>query len=446
MLMSKRHLPLLCAAMLSTHALADTPSQSEDWNLKGQTTYIWQKKPSFKAAYSGDNSLQPQAEKSYSFSATLFAGWRLARDTELYLNPELVQGVPMSNLTGLGGLGNGELQKTSGPHPKLYRARLFLRQSWALGDEREQVESDANQLAGTRAKDRVVLTAGNLAITDIFDVNSYAHDARSQFMNWALLTHGAYDFAADARGYSIGAALEYIWGDWAVRAGRFEMPRIPNQQALDTRLFSHHGDQIELERGYTLDQRTGKVRALWFRNTANMGRFDEALSLAAQNAQPLSSANTANVRRPQYKEGWGLAWEQALTDNVGAFARLARSDGQTEVYAFSEIDQSLSVGTQIQGKAWGREADTVGVALARNGLSTIHQRYLAAGADGFFVGDGGLNYQAERIIEAFYSLGLPDGWTRHSTISLDVQHIDNPAYNRDRGPVNMFAIRLHTEL
>lgn len=428
-------------AFLPAHA--DTPPASEDWNIKAQTTYIWQRKPAFNARYSGDNSLITESEKSYSFSATLFAGLRLGENTEAYYNPELVQGQPMSHLAGLGGLTNGELQKTSGAHPKLYRARLFLRHNWALGDEREQVESDANQLGGMRPKDRVVLTAGNLAVSDIFDANSYAHDARSQFMNWALLTHGAYDFAADTRGYSVGAALEYTRGDWALRAGRFELPKVPNGQSLDTRLFSHHGDQIELERGYVLDGQVGKVRALWFRNTANMGRFDDALAQAS--AMP-ANADTALVRTRQYKEGWGLAWEQALTDSIGAFARIARSDGQSEVYAFAEIDQSLSAGALIQGKAWGREADMLGLAMARNGLSTTHQRYLASGADGFFVGDGALNYQPERTLEGFYSMGLPDGWMRHSTVTLGLQRINNPAYNHDRGPVNTMAIRLHTEM
>ncbi|TAK91395.1 MAG: carbohydrate porin, partial [Aquabacterium sp.] len=283
----------LLGAWASQPARADTPPASEDWNVKAQTTYIWQKKPAFNARYSGDNSLVAESEKSYSFSATLFAGLRLGENTEAYYNPELVQGQPMSHLTGLGGLTNGELQKTSGAHPKLYRARLFLRHNWALGDEREQVESDANQLGGSRPKDRVVLTAGNLAVSDIFDANSYAHDARSQFMNWALLTHGAYDFAADTRGYSIGAALEYIRGDWALRAGRFELPKVPNGQSLDTRLFSHHGDQIELERSYALGGQSGKVRALWFRNTAVMGRFDDALDQAG--ATP-AIADTALVR------------------------------------------------------------------------------------------------------------------------------------------------------
>lgn len=427
-------------------ARADGMPPAEDWNLKAQTTYIWQKKPAFHAAYSGANSLAPEAEKSYSFSATVFAGLRLARDTELYLNPELVQGAPLSGLVGMGGLSNGELQKTSGSHPKLYRARLFVRQSWALGDEREAVESDANQLGGTRAKDRVVLTAGNLAVSDLFDANAYAHDARSQFMNWSLLTHGAFDFAADTRGYSIGAALEYIRGDWALRAGRFELPRQPNGQSLDTRLFSHHGDQIELERGYDVGGLIGKVRALWFRNTAIMGQFGDALDLAAQQASGGQTADTAAVRHRQHKQGWGLAWEQGLTKDLGAFARVARSDGRSEVYAFAEIDQSASAGLALQGGSWGRGTDTVGLAIAQNGLSTLHQRYLASGANGFFVGDGALDYRAERTLEGYYSLSLPDGWAHHSTVSLDVQHTSNPAYNRDRGPVMVWGIRLHTQL
>ena len=253
--------PFLTLLLMPFLACAQTAApEAEAFNAKFQATYIWQKKPAFNAPYSGVNSLLPRAEKSYSFTSTGYLGLRLAKDTELYFNPELVQGVPMSGLTGLGGLTNAELQKTAGANPIVYRARLFVRQTWGLGGEREAVASDANQLAGMRDKDRVILSVGNLAVSDIFDANAYAKDPRTQFMNWSFLTHGAYDFAADSRGYSMGAALEYYKDDWAIRIGRFMMPRESNGLALDRALTQRYGDQLELEKSYDIAGQPGKAR------------------------------------------------------------------------------------------------------------------------------------------------------------------------------------------
>ena len=425
--------------LLPSVALAQTTTtEPETYNAKFQATYIWQKKPAFNAPYSGVNSLLPLAEKSYSFTSTAYLGLRLAKDTELYFNPEVVQGVPMSGLTGLGGLTNAELQKTAGAKPIVYRARLFVRQTWHVGNDRESVASDANQLAGLRSKERVVLSVGNLAVSDIFDANAYAHDPRTQFMNWSFLTHGAYDFAADSRGYSMGAALEYYKDDWAVRVGRFMMPRESNGLALDRALTQRYGDQLELEKGYAVADRPGKVRLLVFRNKAIMGGFDDALAAAAGGVPTV-----APVRRLRTKKGWGINLEQSLTDNAGVFARLGRSDGASEAYAFAEIDRSLSFGANIKGASWGRAQDTLGLAYAQNGLSSSHRAFLAAGGNGFFVGDGRLNYRAESIVESYYSIGL--AFLQRSAISLGAQYIRNPAYNADRGPVRVFTVRLHTE-
>jgi hypothetical protein len=413
-------------------------AEPERFNASFQATYIWQKKPAFNAPYSGINSLLPRAEKSYSFTSTAYLGLRLAKDTELYFNPEVVQGVPMSGLTGLGGLSNAEMQKTAGSNLSAYRARLFIRQTWNMNGERESVASDANQLAGMRSKERVVLTAGNLAASDIFDANAFAHDPRTQFMNWSFLTHGAYDFAADARGYSWGAALEYYFGDWAVRAGRFMVPREPNELALDRAITQRYGDQLELEKAYAISGQPGKARLLVFRNKAVMGGFDDAIAAAGAGVPTI-----APVRKLRSKNGWGINLEQSLTDNLGAFARLARSDGASEVYAFAEIDRSLSFGGQLKGSGWGRAQDTLGLAYAQNGLSASHRAFLAAGGNGFFVGDGRLSYRPESIVEGYYSFGL--GFLQHSAVSVGAQFIRNPGYNADRGPVRVFSVRLHTE-
>lgn len=410
----------------------------EAWNAHFQATYIWQKKPSFSAAYTGTNSLSPFTEKSYSFSSTAVLGWRPWAGGELYVNPELVQGVPLSGLTGLGGMTNGEQQKTGGPNPTLYRARLFLRQTWGLGGEKEAVETDANQLAGMVEKRRVVVTVGNLAVTDIFDASEFAHDARTQFMNWALLAHGAYDFAADARGYTWGASVEYFYDDWVLRAGRFMQPAVSNGLPLDKHVFEHYGDQIELEHTHTVGEQAGKLRVLAFRNRARMGSFRDALAEARSYG---GIPDVSRVRSERTKIGFGISAEQNLTSDIGVFTRGSWNDGESETYAFTEIERSISTGVVLKGDLWSRIDDSVGIALVRNGLSSAHRDYLAAGGHGAFIGDGQLNYQPESIVEAYYSAKV----AKAAWVTLDYQRIANPAYNRDRGPVTVGSIRLHAQ-
>lgn len=432
-----RFLPLcFLLGCLTLHAQAEEGA-IEDWQARFQTTYVWQQKPGFGAAYSGPNSLSTRSEKSYSFTATAFLGARVWQDGEVYFNPEVAQGVPLSDLTGLGGFTNGEIARTSGPTLKLYRARLFLRQTWNQGGGQEALESDFNQLAGLVDKRRFVLTAGNLAVTDIFDRNAYNHDPRTQFLNWSLMTQGAYDYAADARGYSWGLAGEWYRDDWVLRLGRFMQPKEPNQLPLDKALFKHFGDQAEVEHSHELGGQPGKLRLLAFRNRAVMARFRDALDLGT------TPPDINRVRTDDHiKWGLGLNLEQAVTEDLGTFLRASWADGKTETYAFTEIDRSLSGGLLLKGGAWGRAADSLGLAVARNGLSKDRRDYLAAGGLSFFLGDGALNYRPENILETFYSWSPMKGlW-----LSADYQRIWNPAYNADRGPANFAALRVHLEL
>lgn len=428
------------AATLSSLAQAN----QEDWNLKLQTTYITQSKSSVASPYSGDHSLLAEAEHSHSWTATAFMGLRLGSRTEAYLNPEVAAGVPLSGLQGLGGFTNGEMARSSGADPKLYRARAFLRHVVDLSDETESVASAENQLAGTYAKRRLVLTAGNLSVTDVFDPNAYSHDPRTQFLNWTLMTHGAYDFAADARGYTWGAAAEYIDGDWSVRAGSFLLPKLPNQQALDKQIGKHQGDQIELERRYSLgEEQAGVVRLLAFRDRAVMARYQDALQLAS----PTQDAPSLDPVRQQAHAKWGMGVnvEQQVLPDVGVFARSMWADGKTETYAFTEVDRSLSGGVSIKGHRWERSNDVIGLGVAFNGLSQVHRRYLAQGGMAFFLGDGQLSYRPERVLEAYYSLSLAP-WVKGVAVSADYQHVAHPGYNADRGPAGFWALRLHAEL
>jgi high affinity Mn2+ porin len=412
--------------------------EDEAWNAHFQATYVHQQHGGFPALYSGPNSLLAVHERSYSFSATAYLGMRLGEGTEVYADPEVVQAVPFSNLTGLGGLTNAENQKTAGPTPTWYRARLFARHTWGLGGGKESVESDANQLAGEIDKRRIVLTAGNVAAIDIFDAGPYSHDPRTQLLNWAFMTHGAYDFAADARGYTWGTALEYYFDDWVVRAGRFLEPRESNGLKLDYRIMAHHGDQIEIERACEIAGHPGTVRLLLFRNVARMGNFKEALEFAATHG---GVPDVANVRRDQAKWGMGAGIDQKLSESVGFFARASWNDGASETYAFTEIERSVAAGADIKGRAWDRPDDVLLLGLARNGLSAAHRDYLAAGGLGFFIGDGRLTYEPELIAEAAYVAKLAQG----AWLSVDLQHIRNPAYNADRGPVMVGGVRLHLE-
>ena len=414
--------------------------ESEDWSAKFQATYIWQYKRPFAAAYSGLNSLSSEREKSYSFSSTGFLGFRPWTGGEFYINPQVSQSAPFSNQTGLGGFTSGDLSAThEGPPPTFSLTRIFMRQTWGFGGDKEDIESDANQLARRVDGRRFVLTAGYLYVLDLFDDNAFSHDLRTQFMNWSLFTQGAYQYAADAYGRTWGLALAYHYDDWAIRAGRFMQPKVPGERPLDTRIFRHYGDQLEVERSHEIAGQPGVVRLLAFRNRAVMPRFQDALDFASANGGTPDIDDVRNSE--QIKYGFGLNAEQNLTPNVGVFARASRSDGKTASYTFAEIDRSISAGVSVQGSAWARREDTLGVGVVRNELSRLHREYLAAGGLGVFIGDGRINYRPEAIFETYYSVNV----FRNAWVTFDFQRIRNPAYNADRGPVSVGSVRLHAE-
>ncbi len=410
-------------------------------DAKFQSTYVWQGKPGFPSAYRGANSLSPEREISYTWTMTAYFGWRPWRHGEWYFNPESIQGRPLSNVTGLGGLTNAELQKSAGAQIRLYRARLFYRHTVGLNSgpntAREEIESDQNQLAGTVDKRRFVLTAGNLSVTDLFGTSDISGDGRTQFLNWSSLNHGHFDYAADARGFSWGAVAELFWDDWTLRGGRFLQPKQSNGLKLDYRIMKRHGDQLEVEQRHQWGGQPGVVKAFVFRNVAHMASFQDALNAAAPGTLPSLDA----VRRPHAKIGWGVSLEQSLSNDLRVLVRGGAHDGKTESYAFTEIDRSLFAAASLKGTRWGRAQDNIGVAYAVNTLSNAHRSYLAAGGQGFFLGDGRLNYGNERVFETYYNIAPVKGLG----LTLDWQHISNPGYNRDRGPVNIGSVRVHIE-
>ena len=414
---------------------ADEPPAIE---AHAQATYVRQFKPSMASPYSGANSLRAEREWGYTFTTTLFLAAR-AGDTEVYFNPEAVQGAPLSGLHGLGGFTNGEAQRGASGTLKAYQARLFARHTWNLGGGWKEEASDQNQVKTRYAAERVVLTAGNVSVLDVFDAMDYSRDARTQFMNWSGLTYGAWDYAADARGYTWGAAIEYISPGWQARAGRFLVPVQSNGMTLETDFLKRYADVAEVERPYALAGRPAIVRGLLFRNRVNAGAFGDATTLAAANG---TAPDVALVRRDQSKRGFGLSTQVEITENIGAYVRAGWSDGRTEAFMFTEIDRSFGAGTLAKGGLWGRPDDKAGLAGYANGLSRSHREYLAAGGTGFFLGDGRLNYATERILEGFYSLGV----SRHFALSVGYQRIGNPGYNRDRGPADVLSLRLHAEI
>ena len=345
-------------------------------------------------------------------------------------------GKGVSSVLGLAGAPNGETYRVGNSAFRTAIVRAFLRQTWDLGGEAQKIDDDAHQLAGARSSRRMVLHVGKLSVMDIFDNNTYSHDPRTQFLNWTLMGHGAWDYPADTRGYTWGYTAEFYWDAWAARYGRFAEPLEANQMEMDHGFARAHGDALEVEHDHALRDLPGAVRVMVYSNTARMGDYREALAQS-----PVNPDITATRAYGRVKRGWGINAEQALTQDLGAFARWSWDDGKTETWAFTEVDRCITGGFSLKGTAWGRTKDRLGLAYIQNGLAPDHIDYLAAGGLGFLIGDGRLNYAPERIVETYYACAFG----RYLTAALDAQRIWNPGYNRDRGPVDIYALRLHVQ-
>ena len=426
------------------------PTEGALWgmpvNLHGQTTYINQRYNNFTSSYSGQNSLDALKSMSYTWSGTLFFGARIAPNTDVYFNPEVVSGVAFSDLVGLGGFSNGEATKANGAQAKFYSARAFVRQTINQEGDKVLLENEANQITQTVSSNRVVVTAGQFSTLDIFDDSRYAKDPRIQFMNWGNMTYLAYDYAADARGYSWGLAGEWYLQNWVLRASRMLAPKNPNGRDLNWQIFNAYGDQVEIERQHNIADLPGKVSLLAYRNKMILARFQDATNyINANNAQGTQAIN--NVRNNyQYKTGIGLHGEQAITDDLGIYGRAFTSDGHTETMSFTEADNSISVGLGMNGTSWSRPKDSIGISMMQNGLSSSRKNYLQAGGVSYFIGDyagpgKSISYRPERIAELYYNATV----VKNVLAGLNFQHISNPAYNAARGPVNIVSFRIHAE-
>jgi high affinity Mn2+ porin len=412
--------------------------ESDVWNVHAQMTVLPQGYWSIRSPYASPFSLPPGGQLQATWTSTAFLGVRLWEGGEFYFNPELAQGFGLNGALGLGGFSNGEAQKAGAPYPRIRPERYYIRQTFGLGGEQEDVADAPNQLPGKRDIDRVTLIVGRFAVGDFFDNNVYAHDPRADFMNWAMWAAAAYDFPANLPGYTRGAVVELNRKDWAVRGAVLQVPTQPNSDILK---FQSGGAVVEFEERHKIFDQPGKLRIGAFGNQGVTGNYRQALALEALDpAQDINDV-MASIRHVNPKYGFYANLEQQLIPDVGLFARVSWNDGSNEILSFTDIDRNASGGLSIKGSFWGRPNDTIGIGGAVNGLSSAHRDYLAAGGFGLTIGDGQLNYRPERILETYYAYSIMKG----VTLTADYQLITNPAYNADRGPVSIFSGRLHGE-
>ena len=413
-------------------------ARGQEFALFGQATYTEQETDGFHAPYAGPNSLTPASGRETA-DATLYLGARLWSGAELWVNPEADQGFGIDNTLGLAGFPSGEAYKVGRNAPYFRLQRAFIRQTINLGGEVGSVAAGPNQFALRQSADRLVVTVGKVSAVDIFDVNRYAHDARADFLNWSVIDAGTFDYAADAWGYSAGAALEWYTGPWAWRAGLFDLSDVPNSTVLEPAFHEYQVD-LEAEHRHEVLGQPGKIDLTVFESRARMALLQDAIAYGEVTGLP---PDPAPVRRYRKRDGVSLNVEQQLTANVGMFARLGDAGGNVETYEFTDIDRTLSVGISLSGGRWHRPGDTVALAGVVNALSQDRRRYLAAGGLGILVGDGKLPHAGhEDILEMYYELAAVSA----VHVTLDYQWAGNPGYDRDRGPVSIFAMRVHVEL
>jgi len=421
---------------LDGHATAPTSAPAQDWAVHAQTTYLFQNDPPFTSPYVGAHSLIPGQQRE-TWDATFYVGLRLWRGAELWIDPEIDQGFGLSDTLGVAGFTSGEAYKVGNSYPYARLPRYFVRDTISLGGATQAVEAAANQFAGSQTADRIVLTLGKFGVTDVFDTNKYAHDPRMDFMNWALVDTGAFDYAADAWGYTYGGAVEWYRGPWTLRAGLFDLSTTPNSEDLDPN-FSQFQTVLELEHRHELAGEPGKIAVTGYLSRGRMGTYAAAVALSDATGQP---ADMAPVREYRSRPGISFNAEQQISKDLGVFARAGWADGQVEPYDFTDIDRTFAAGLVLQGSGWGRPEDALGLGGVINTISTAHQAYFNAGGLGILVGDGILpNPGPEKILEAYYSFPI-----EKLRATVDYQFVSNPGYNEDRGPVSILGARLHSQ-
>ena len=433
----KLYLTVLLFSVLVIPVFAQDTVKQQPFSFHFQQTIITQSKPAFNAPYSGQNSLSPNSETQSSITTTFFGAARLWKGAEVYFNPELSGGAGLSKTLGVAGFPNGETFRVGSASPAIYIARLYFKQNFEWGKEKDSLTDDANQLAGLKSKRYFSFTVGKFGMADFFDGNEFSHDPRSQFMNWALMDNAAWDYPANTRGYTMGLFTELGQPDWTLRFAFTMVTTVPNESVWDAKIGKANTQTLEYERRYTLNGQKGTIRLLGFLNNGKFGNYDLAI---AQNPKAPNVDTTQAYGRHKY--GFGINADQYFTKDFGVFAKASYNDGHTETWFFTEIDRSVTFGGVLKGSSWKRADDELALAFIGNGLSQPHRDYLAAGGYGFLIGDGKLNYAPEMIAEVYYKI---NAYQKKFWLTPDYQFILNPAYNKDRGPVNVFSIRAHVE-
>ena len=410
---------------------------NDRWNIHGQDTFIEQGYFKFRSPYEGTNSLTGASQMKNTESATAFLGVRLWHGADVYFDPEIDQGSGLDATHGVAAFPNGEAQKAVFPMPRFVVDRLLVQQTLGLGGEQEFMRDGPNQLAGVRDISRIKVVVGRLAVTDYFDDNGYANDPRTNFLNWNAYGAGAFDWTMDQISWTWGALAELNQKNWAVRFGYFLLPIASSSNPFDTHIPGRGEYTGEWEWRYALLGQTGKLRVFGWVNHGTMGSYAAALAL------PVTTPNYPDItltREVRTNPGVVLNIEQPITDDLGVFSRASWNAGKFEILGGTDCSESLALGGVLKGTSWGRPDDRIGVSGILGGLSPIARAYFAAGGTGILIGDGELNYGIEQVAEIYYAHTVKK-WL---TVSLDYQFVVNPAYNEDRGPVSIFALRAHT--
>jgi high affinity Mn2+ porin len=409
--------------------------------VSGQANFISQAHPTFGAAYTGTNSLKPESEQETSRILTLYLGYRLTCHLDFIVDFEEAGGNGLSNALGVAGFPNVDVVRNPSLSHAPYVSRIMLHYVLPLSKELDESTQNPLSLAKALPKRRLEFHLGKMGTVDFFDENSIGSDSHLQFMNWATVNNGAFDYAADTRGYTYGLVAEFYDGNWAFRFGEMLMPTVANGITLDWDLARARGENFEFEYHPSLmKSRQTVIRPLAFVNHANMGNYREAIDGYLSGKDPTPDI-TEYRKQGRGKYGFGLNTEQELTSTLRMFARLGWNEGANESFAYTEIDRTAAVGVDWAPKVWNRPSDRIGSAFIDNGLSGDHRRYLALGGLGFILGDGGLTYGQERIWETYYTFHI---W-RGVSVATDLQRIWNPGYNEVRGPVFVYSFRLHLE-
>jgi len=414
--------------------------QNTRYWLSGQANFIFQTHPEFFAPYSGPHSLLPNYEKATSRVLTLYTGYRPTDATEFLLAIEEAGGQALSQGFGLAGNTDLDIVRNPSLSKAPYIGRAMYHRVVALGKDRVENQRSYLSLFDELPRRRLEFRIGKFSMPDFFDINTAGSDTHFQFINWTTDNNGAWDYAADTRGYTVGAIAEFEDRSWGFRVAESLMPKVANGIDLVWKPWQVHAENYEFElRKGILPRKAGVIRLLGYSNSANMGVYrDQIIQAAAAGTTPDITDHPWHITR---KYGFGFNLEQNLSNYVTAFVRVGWDNGRTESFAYTEVDQTVAQGVAANGTWWHRRQDRAGIAFISNAIKKDHQNYLNAGGLGFLLGDGHLNYGRENIFETFYTIHV---W-RGMYVAPGLQHVTNPGYNRDRGPVLVPSFRLHLE-